>query len=356
MPYGNEIDPEPRLPLGRLQKCLIGAIAVLAGLLVGVVAYSLIHGDEKTASVATTRHHRAIHQKLRHPPTRTSLPPASAGNNGSAAPSSASAAGRSAVLSSGAQASFSALSESLSASIGLAVAPMGSGSPQQLGEFQVGHAWSSIKVPILVTLMRDRPGGLSAEEQQWATAALTASDNEAAASLFQQLEQSHGGLAGASQAVQQVLAESGDTTTIVATAPPPSGAVSTYGQTEWSLQGSVDFYRALACDHLLDPAGSEYVLNLMEQVISEQRWGLGEAGFPSGVRVAFKAGWGPEGSAGGPYLVRQSGILRQGSSGVVVTMMAEDESGSFEAGVSDLNQIAGWLREHLGSLNTGSCS
>jgi hypothetical protein len=261
------------------------------------------------------------------------------------------------VLSPSAESSFGSLAESLPASIGLAAAPLGSGSTQQLGEFQVGHAWSSIKVPILVTLIRDRgSAGLSAEEQQWAAAALTASDNEAAASLFGQLEQIHGGLSGASQAVQQVLADSGDTTTTVATAPPPSGAVSTFGQTEWSLEGSVDFYRALACDRLLSSTETEYVLSLMEQVIPEQRWGLGEAGYPSDVRVAFKAGWGPEGSASGPYLVRQAGILRKGDSGVVVTMMAQDDSGSFEAGVSDLNQVAAWLQEHSGSLNTGPCT
>lgn len=353
MADGDQIDSEPNVPLGRLQKVLLGAISILIGLLAGVIAYSLAHGQQETVSVTTARSQPKHHRQPHHLPTRTSLPPASAGSNGSL-PTHASSAG-SGILAPGARASFNALAESMSASIGIAVAPLDSGSPQRLGELQVGHAWSSVKVPILVALMQDRPGGLSAEEQQWATAALTASDNEAAAALFDQLEQIHGGLERASQAVQQVLAESGDTTTVVATAPPPSGAVSTYGQTEWSLDGSVAFYRALACDRLLDPERSDYVLGLMEQVVPEQRWGLGEAGFPPDVQVAFKAGWGPEGSAGGPYLVRQSGILRRGNSGAVVTIMVEDSSGSFEAGVSDLNQIAAWLREHI-SLNTGFCA
>jgi hypothetical protein len=254
----------------------------------------------------------------------------------------------------GAKASFTSLEGSLSASIGLVVAPLGSGSPQQFGNFQSGHAWSSIKVPILVTLMRE--GGLSPEEETWAQEALTASDNEAAASLFQQVEASHGGLSGGSSAVQETLATTGDTSTAVATAPPPPGAVSTYGQTEWSLAGSVDFYRALACGQLLDSGGTAYVLGLMEEVIPEQQWGLGAAEVPAGVRVAFKAGWGPEGSTSGSYLVRQAGVLRKGNSGVVVAMMAQDNSGSFEAGVQDLDQIASWLRDHLGSLETGFCS
>lgn len=112
------------------------------------------------------------------------------------------------------------------AEIGLAVAPLNSDPIKTLGQLQLGHAWSSMKVPILVTLMRE--GKLSAEEQQWATAALTASDNTAAADLFAQLERTHGGLSGASLAVQEVLAKAGDTSTTVATAPPPPGAVSTW--------------------------------------------------------------------------------------------------------------------------------
>lgn len=353
---------EPGTGLGRLQKTLIAAIAILGGVLVGVVAYSLLHGSEKVTKVASEERRPTAHRELKRLPTKTALPePASAGSNGSTPHPKSTGAGPSAgassasLLGADAEGSFNALAQSLPAQIGLAVAPFGSSPPQQYGELQIGHAWSSIKVPILVTLMRDRgSGGLSSEEQQWATAALTASDNTAAADLFSQLEQIHGGLSGASLAVQETLASSGDTSTTVATAPPPAGAVSTYGQTEWSLAGSVDFYRALACGQLLDPSSTEYVLNLMEEVISEQRWGLGEAGFPSAVRVGFKAGWGPEGSASGPYLVRQAGILRQGSSGVVVTMIAIDDSGSFEAGVNDLNQIAAWLREHL-NVNSGHC-
>jgi hypothetical protein len=54
--------------------------------------------------------------------------------------------------------------------------------------------------------------------------------------------------------------------------------------------------------------------------------------------------------------VRQAGILRKGDSGAVVTMMVQDASGSFEAGVSDIDQVARWLEEHLGTLTAGSCA
>ncbi len=248
----------------------------------------------------------------------------------------------------GAPESFQALSASTSARLGLAVAPLGgTGEMEIFGSLRSGHAWSSIKVPILVTLMRER--ALSSEERRLAVAAIEASDNEAAAGLFDRLESAHGGLAGASSAVQGVLAASGDAGTTVATAPPPPGAVSTYGQTEWSLEGSTEFYRALANGCLLDPEGTEYVLGLMREVIPEQRWGLGEAGFDPGWAVAMKGGWGPE-AASGAYLVRQAGVVGDGSSGVAVTMIAEEGSGSFEAGTSDLTRVATWLRENLRHL------
>ncbi|MGB7587566.1 MAG: hypothetical protein WBM00_02540, partial [Solirubrobacterales bacterium] len=154
------------------------------------------------------------------------------------------------------------------------------------------------------------------------------------------------GLDGASAAVQSVLALAGDHTTAVATAPPPPGAVSTYGQTEWSLTGSTQFYRSLANGCLLGDRDTKYVLGLMDDVIPEQRWGLGEAGFDSSWQLGIKGGWGPE-AGSGAYLVRQAGILRDGDSGIAVAIIAEDESGSFEAGVADLTHLATWLRENL---------
>jgi hypothetical protein len=98
------------------------------------------------------------------------------------------------------------------------------------------------------------------------------------------------------------------------------------------------------------------VLGLMRNVIPEQRWGLGEAAFDPSWSVAMKGGWGPEAESGA-YLVRQSGVIQSRSAGIAVTMIAEDPSGSFEAGASDLTRIGTWLRENLRSLGqpAGSC-
>lgn len=238
----------------------------------------------------------------------------------------------------------------MSGRVGLAIAPLDSGEDEALGSLQAGHAWSSIKVPILVTLMRDRQAGLTPVEMQWASAAIEASDNDAAASLFHRLERIHGGLSSASEAVQGTMALAGNSAT-VSTAPPPPGAVSTYGQTQWSIDEASAFYRALANGCLLDPGGTEYVLDLMRNVIPEQQWGLGEAGFDPSWSVAIKGGWGPEAGSGG-YLVRQSGVIQSGSTGIAVTMIAEDAAGSFAAGTADLTHMAAWLRENIRSLGS----
>jgi beta-lactamase class A len=259
------------------------------------------------------------------------------------------------ILKLGATHSFEALAVSMSARVGLAVAPLGSGGNEAFGSLQAGHAWSSIKVPILVTLMRDRREGLTPTEMQWASAAIEASDNDAAASLFHRLERIHGGLNSASKAVQGVMALAGNSVT-VATAPPPPGAVSTYGQTQWSIDEASAFYRALANGCLLDPSGTEYVLDLMRNVIPEQQWGLGEAGFDPSWSVAIKGGWGSEAESGS-YLVRQSGVVQNGPAGIAVTMIAEDAPGSFPAGIADLTRMATWLRENIRSLGppAGGC-
>jgi hypothetical protein len=239
--------------------------------------------------------------------------------------------------------SFAALEDEISGEIGVAYAPLGSAQSQTLGPLQVGHAWSSFKVPISVTVMLEEGGSLSSGQESLVASAITASDNEAAAALFSELESTTRGRA--SEAVERTLEKAEGAAVEVATAPPPPGAVSSWGQTEWPLSASTSFYGALACGAY--GGATSTILGDMESVIPEQQWGLGQAPFPSGISVAIKAGWGPDGSEGGPYLVRQAGILRSSEGGAVVTIAAQDSSGSFEAGVSDLDRVADWVAEHV---------
>jgi hypothetical protein len=200
---------------------------------------------------------------------------------------------------------------------------------------------------VLVALLDARQNrGLTPTEQGWAQLAITQSDNQSILNLFGDLEALRGGLVGASAYMEVVLRQSGDVHTVVATAPPGSGAVTTFGQTEWAPSDAVKFFRALANGCVLPRSESTYVLGLMEHVVPSETWGLGSAGFD--VPVAFKGGWGPEPSGG--YLVRQSGIIDPGSSrGVAVSIVAYPPAGgsSFAVGTQMLTQTGRWLHQEL---------
>jgi hypothetical protein len=245
-----------------------------------------------------------------------------------------------------AQASFEALASRLGGQAGLAVGPIGAGEIETFGSLQAGHAWSTMKVPVLVTLLDDlRSSGqqLSGQEERDATLALEESDNAAAEALFGELERIHGGLVGASDALQRTLEGVGDQTSV--NTQPNNQGFTTWGQTIWSASEEVRFYGQLAAGCLLPVTQSEFVLGLMQKVIPSQRWGAGAAGYPPSVSLGFKGGWGPENGAG--YLVRQTAIVSSGQGGYVVSMIALPASGSFESGTSMISALARWARGHL---------
>ena len=329
---------------------IVASLIVIGGVIAAIAIYaSRESGASSPVARAISRDAKAVGALKEAPVPREH--PASVVRRGSMPPATRDTAGpESGFLGPNAEASFQSLESSLPAHVGLAVAPLGGAEARQFGGLAIGHAWSTIKVPILATLLREHQEALRPKEEGWATSAITASDNEAAASLFGLIEGAHGGLVGGSRAVERVLHEAGSPSTVVATAPPPPGAVSTYGQTEWSLQEAAQFFASLGRCGVLGPAGTSYVESLMESVIPEQRWGLGEAGFPPGWRVAMKGGWGPEAESGDSYLVRQSGIVQNGKGGVAVAMMAMDESGTYSAGAADLTKIGQWLARELKGL------
>jgi hypothetical protein len=338
---------------------VVAGVIVAVGLGAAIAIFASRSSEGSVQAVRTETVRKVVHQRqstvaeatetATAPPKHegAKLPPATkGGGNGGA-----SGGGGGGFLGAGAAASFESMAASLPASVGLAVVPFGSEEVEEFGSLlESGHAWSSIKVPILATVLKEQGESLGPEEESWATSAITASDNEAAASLFGTIEGRQGGLVGASAAVGETLHAAGSAGTEVATAPPPAGAVSTYGQTEWPVGEAARFFRALGRCEVLAPTGTGYVESLMESVISEQRWGLGEGGFPSDWRVGMKGGWGPEAEAGGGYLVRQSGLIQDANGGVAVAMIAIDESGSYPAGAADLTRIAQWLAEELQGL------
>lgn len=230
-------------------------------------------------------------------------------------------------------AGFSELEETLPGQIGLAIGPPGSGPTASAGSLTIGSAWSTSKVPVAMRVLQEvgGPSGLSSSQQDEVRRALTLSDNGAALSLFGDLEAAYGGSVGAAAAVDEVLAEAGDTTTHVSSQ--GRDGFTPFGQTEWSLELQELFMSKLAAGCIGSPASTEYVLGLMGEVSSDT-WGLGSAGLPA----RWKGGWGP--GLDGRYLVRQMGVLEVGGEEAVVTLAVLPDDGSFETGQSMATSVA----------------
>lgn len=233
---------------------------------------------------------------------------------------------------------FSSLESRLDGEVGATIGPPGEPAAFSGGSLTSGSAWSTSKVPIALTVLRDAggPSGLSSAQADEMRRALTLSDNEAAAALFSDLEHAHGGLAGASAAVTEGLREAGDSTTEISTR--GRDGFSTYGQTDWSLANQQLFMSKLAAKCIGSQASDEYLLSLMREVSSDT-WGLGSAGLPA----RWKGGWGP--GTDGRYLARQMGVLQVGDKEAVVTLAAIPGDGSFESATAMATTVAEWLAE-----------
>ena len=334
--------------------CAVVAVDVLG---VAALAVALTHRNSATRA-STAAGVPVVRAHPQDPLTQaivTAAPPAPAPvRHHRSQPSAAAASNSAAVDTSVLAASFQQFAPSQPGAVGVALAPLGGGPVVTFGSLQVGHAWSTMKVPVLTTVLAEleqRNGSLGAQGRDLATRALEASDNSAAEGLFSGLEQSDGGLVAASSAVQGTLRRAGDGDTVINTAPNSSG-FTTWGQSEWSATGEVMFYRALANGCLLSAQDTGYVLDLMRNVESDQRWGAGSAGIASSVPVAFKGGWGPEDGAG--YLVRQSAIVGSGDQGFVLHVMAKPSDGAFSTGAAMTSQTAAWVAHNVpAGLSTG---
>lgn len=230
--------------------------------------------------------------------------------------------------------SFRQLAASVDGAIGIAYAPVGApNSVRSFGEWRIGPAWSTSKVPVVMAAFNEQ-GALSSAMKS----AISKSDNVAAEEVWASLGEP--GVAAAK--VESILRAAGDPTRV------QSEQVRTqytaFGQTMWALSDQAAFASSVACDQSVGP-----VIELMGQIETDQSWGLGQV-----LGAKFKGGWGP--SESGAYLVRQFGIVPTPSGEVAVAIAAEPTSGSFEDGLSAVDSITKWLSQHIAEVPTGTCS
>jgi hypothetical protein len=335
----------------QVKRSRIPTALLILALLIAIAGCGSSGGEDSSASVSNSAaKRRALNHKLRRLQgelhSRRAALRARRAREVQRVKRQAATAGPGAGGASPAQASsFASLEEELSGQIGAAIGAPGSASPQSFGSLQSGSAWSTSKVPISLRLLQDvgGPSELSSAQAEEMRAALTLSDNEAAAALFADLERAHGGLGGASAAVGEVLREAGDSTTQISTQ--GRDGFSSYGQTDWSLVNQEEFMSHLAAGCIGSPESNQYVLDLMGEVSSDT-WGLGSAGLPA----RWKGGWGP--GVDGAYLARQMGVLYVGSREAVVTLAAIPADGQFETAEAMATSIAQWLAQQAPAVAT----
>jgi hypothetical protein len=232
--------------------------------------------------------------------------------------------------------SLTTMLSQLPGTAGISIAPVGDDQPGAVfGELQTEVSWSTIKVPLSLAAFRQ----FGAAAQPDITLAIVNSDNAAAERLWAML----GAPTQAAAAVQRVLKETGDTTTVVQSQQVRSGFTA-FGQTEWSLSEQARFAARFPC--MPDSAG---ILELMREVGGSQQWGANSID-----DSAVKGGWGPQDTGAG-YLVRQLAIVPTGTGEVAVTLATTPDAGKFEDGIAILDTVATWISENLDQLPAGAC-
>lgn len=232
----------------------------------------------------------------------------------------------------GLQAELEVIVNEVQSSLGghVGVATQGAGGIASAGTTSGIPAWSTIKVPIGIAALRNDPG-----QRSNMLAAITYSDNAAAQAMWDSLLTPR-------DSVQAILAEAGDSTTVVNDRPlrPP---YTVFGQTQWSLDAQVAFASNVAC-----LSGAAEVLTAMGQVDSGQSYGLGTL-----PQARFKGGWGPDVS--GAYDARQFGIVEIGGVHVPVALTAHAADGSYESAQALLSALAGKLSALTVPLAPANC-
>ncbi|OBF22145.1 hypothetical protein [Mycobacterium kubicae] len=224
------------------------------------------------------------------------------------------------------EASFQQLSASVPARVGIAIARPDR--TYSLGRWWSGVAWSTIKVPLAIAALRT--DWLQAKDL--VSKAITESDNQSSEEMWSLL----GDPISAARKVQGVIAEGGDTATVVESRRLRRG-YTPFGQTLWTLQRQARFAAELP-----SIPDAEDVIELMGNLTPGHRWGLAAKG------LAAKGGWGP--GVHGEYLIRQFGMVHTQAGHWGVALAAEADDGAYETGVEVADALTDWILSRLPGL------
>ncbi|MFH9726829.1 serine hydrolase [Streptomyces sp. NPDC017254] len=190
---------------------------------------------------------------------------------------------------------------------------------------------SVVKVTVLATLLWDAKKTnryLTSRESGLATAMITKSDNAATTSLWNQL--------GVTK-VKGFLAAAGMTRTV-----PGSGGY--WGLTRINVTDEQRLLSLITAKNTVLTDGSRtYILKLMGQVVTSQKWGT-PAGAPSSVSVHVKNGWLQRATRG--WRVHSIGAFKGGGHDYTVTVLTDGNS-TMNYGVATIQAVSKVIHRDL---------
>ncbi|MGW0130051.1 serine hydrolase [Streptomyces sp. NPDC003299] len=190
---------------------------------------------------------------------------------------------------------------------------------------------STVKVTVLATLLWDAKKHnryLTDREVSLTRAMITKSDNNATSALWKQLGMSK---------IKGFLAAAGMTRTT-----PGSGGY--WGLTQINVNDEQKLLKLVtARNSVLSDNSRAYILKLMGQVVSSQRWGT-PAGAPSKVAVHVKNGWLQRATHG--WRVHSLGTFNGAGHDYTITVLTQDNS-TMSYGVTTIQNVAKAIHKDL---------
>ncbi|MFD5947290.1 serine hydrolase [Streptomyces collinus] len=190
---------------------------------------------------------------------------------------------------------------------------------------------SIVKVTVLATLLWDAKKTnryLTDRENTLAKAMITKSDNAATSTLWKQLGMTK---------IKGFLSAAGMTQT-------KPGANGYWGLTQITVTDEQKLLKLLTAKNaVLSDNSRAYIIKLMGQVVSSQRWGT-PYGVPSGVTVAVKNGWLQRSTNG--WRVHSVGAFKGGGHDYVMTVLSHGNS-TMNYGIATIQAVAKVIHRDL---------
>ncbi|MFJ9734286.1 serine hydrolase [Streptomyces sp. NPDC101169] len=196
---------------------------------------------------------------------------------------------------------------------------------------------STVKVTVLATLLWDAKKHdryLTDRETSLAKAMITKSDNNATSTLWKQLGMTK---------IKGFLSAAGMTKTV-------PGANGYWGLTQENVTDEQKLLKLVtARNSVLSDNSRAYILKLMNQVVSSQRWGT-PAGAPSTVTVHVKNGWLQRSTHG--WRVHSLGTFNGGGHDYMMSVLTHGNS-TMSYGVTTIQNVAKAIHKDLVPTTSG---